>query len=281
MKTLSLVLKVGLLILLIFATGYYAEAQMWGVSGSGNVISQERSVTDFSTVKVQGSADVILKQGDKISVVVQADDNLIANIITKVKGDALIIETEGNIRNSKKFEVFVTVPRLDGIEINGSGDVDSDGKISGNALSVSINGSGDVELDLDYKSLRANVNGSGDIDISGITGDLDLGIMGSGDFEASGLRLNLCKISVFGSGDIKLSGSAATVIVELSASGDVNLFNLTAESVDVRSNGSGDVVVNVNNSLKASLSGSGDLTYSGSPGQVDVIANGSGSVYKR
>lgn len=281
MKFSNAVPKAVFLMVMIFATGYHAVAQMWGVSGSGNVIRQERSVSDFSTIKVQGSADVILSQGDKVSVVVQADDNLVENITTKVKGDALLIETEGNIRSSKKFEVLVTIPRLDGIEINGSGDVESNGKISGNTLAISINGSGDVDLDLDYKALTANVNGSGDIEISGVTGDLDLGIMGSGDFEASELRLNLCKISVFGSGDIKLSGSAATVVVELSASGDVNLFNLIAESVTVRSNGSGDVVVNVTKSLEASLSGSGDLTYSGNPGHVDVSANGSGSAYKR
>ncbi|MBE0639593.1 MAG: DUF2807 domain-containing protein [Bacteroidales bacterium] len=258
-----------------------AHAQFFGVTGSGNVVKQERNVGDFSTIKILGSADVIVTQGDRTVVQVQADDNLLENIITKVKGDALIVETEGSIRNYKKFEVLVTLSRLDGIEINGSGDLESEGVIKGNSLSISINGSGDVELELNYNHLEAQVNGSGDIEISGITGDLELDVMGSGDFSASELRLNTCNLSIFGSGDVKLNGSASSVSVDVSASGDVNLYNLSAQDVEVSNNGSGDVIVSVSGKLKARLMGSGDLTYRGTPTGVDVSSLGSGSVYKK
>lgn len=258
-----------------------AHSQMFGVTGNGNVVKQSRTVGDFSGIKILGSADVIVKQGDRTSVEVHADENLMENIITKVRNDALVIETEGNIRNYKKFEVFVTLNRLDAIEINGSGDVESSGIINGNSLTISINGSGDVDLDLEYKNLEAQINGSGDIEISGITGDLDLQVMGSGDFSASNLRLNKCTLSIFGSGDINLNGSASSVSIDLSASGDVNLYNLSAQDVEVSSNGSGDIIVTVSGTLQANLMGSGDLTYRGAPTSIDVSAQGSGSVYKK
>ncbi len=273
--------KITMVILLTLFFSLDGHTQFFGVTGSGNVVKQDRQVGDFSTIKILGSADVIIKQGERTTLQVQADDNLLENIITKVKNGALIIETEGNIRKYREFQVYVTMSRLDGVEINGSGDVETEGLISGNNLSISINGSGDVEMELDYKGLEAQINGSGDIEISGITGDLDLSIMGSGDFEASNLRLNICSIKVYGSGDISMNGSASTVSVELSASGDVNLYNLSAQDVDVRSNGSGDVIVSVSGILKARLMGSGDLTYRGTPTNVDVTSQGSGSVYKK
>lgn len=270
-----------LMFIMLMLCSFNAYSQLFGASGSGNVVKQDRNVGDFSTIKILGSADVIIKQGDRTTLQVQADDNLMENIITRVKGDALIVETEGSIRNYKKFEVLVTMNRLDGIEINGSGDVESEGIIKGNSLAISINGSGDVELELEYKNLEAQINGSGDIEISGITGDLDLKVMGSGDFSASGLRLNICKLSVYGSGDTKLTGSASSVSVELSASGEVNLYNLSSQDVEVSNFGSGDVIVSVSGKLKARLMGSGDLTYRGTPTNVDVSSQGSGSVYKK
>jgi len=273
--------KIALIVVLTSFLGFNGNAQFFGLTGSGKVVKQDRQVGDFSTIKILGSADVIIKQGDKTTVQVNADDNLLENIITKVKNDALIVETQGSIRKYRKFEVHVTMGRLDGVEINGSGDVSSNGIIRGNHLTISINGSGDVEMELDYKGLEAQINGSGDIEISGITGDLDLRIMGSGDFEATNLRLNNCSVKVYGSGDISMNGSASSVFVELSASGDVNLYNLSAQDVEVRSNGSGDVIVSVSGTLKARLLGSGDLTYRGNPTSVDVSSQGSGSVYKK
>jgi hypothetical protein len=277
----SLNFKIALVVVLTSFLGFNSYAQFFGVTGSGNVVKQDRQVGDFGTITILGSADVIIKQGDRTSVQVHADDNLLENIITEVKKDALIIETQGNIRKYRKFQVYVTMSRLDGVEINGSGDVSSDGVINGNNLSISINGSGDVELELDFKGLEAQINGSGDIEISGITGDIDLSIMGSGDFKATNLRLNNCSIKVYGSGDISMNGSASNLSVELSASGDVNLYNLSSQDVDVRSNGSGDVIVSVSGMLKARLMGSGDLTYRGTPTNIDISSQGSGSVYKK
>jgi hypothetical protein len=256
-------------------------AQVFGIKGNGNIMKQGRELSSFSKIEVLGSADVIIRQGDQTTVEVHADENLMENLITEVKNDRLVIRTEGSIRSYKKFEVHVTMIRLDGISIAGSGDVMSAGTISGSDLEISINGSGDVDMELDYKNLSTSINGSGDVKVSGVTGDFDLAVMGSGDFSATNLRLDDCKIKVMGSGDVKLYGKAVSVNVEVAASGDINLHNLTADDVEVKSYGSGDVIVTVAGDLKVRLMGSGDLTYRGEPLSVDVSSLGSGSVYKR
>ncbi len=265
----------------IYMLGIQANAQILGIRGNGNIVKQDRQLPAFTKIEVLGSADVIIRQGDHPAVQVHADENLIDMITTEVKKGALQISGEGKIRSYKKFEVHVTMERLDEIVISGSGDVESVGKIEGNEMTIAIFGSGDVSLDLDYKNLNTQINGSGDVRISGINGDLMLTVMGSGDFQADNLRLDNCTIKIMGSGDVKLAGRAATVKVESMASGDVNLNNLTAEEVEVKNFGSGDIITTVTGRLKVKLMGSGDLTYRGDPDKVDVSTLGSGSVYKR
>ncbi len=280
MKNLKTVLKAIFPALIIFFFGQQVSGQIFGTVGSKNVITQERQLPDFNSIRIKGTTDVVIRQGDKTAVVVKADDNLIKNIITKVQGDFLVVTAEGSIRSYKKFEVLVTINRLEAIEVYGCGDVESEGIISGHELSILVNGSGDVELNLDFKKLTANINGSGDIEVSGINGDLNANINGSGDFEASSVRLNDCKISVKGAGNVKMQGSAAIVMLNLAASGRIELQRLISEDVNVQSSGSGNVYVNVNGSLNARLSGSGNLKYLGNPVSVDVLSTGSGSVYK-
>jgi len=281
MKTSKRNLFLGLLFFAGCLSFSGVNAQFMGVKGNGNVVQQERQVGDFTGIQILGSTDVIIRQGDRSILVVHADENLLENIITKVKNGVLIVDTEGSIRNYSRMEVFVTMSRLDEISIQGSGDVETDGVISGTDLSIIVNGSGDVDLNLDYKNLETEINGSGDVEVAGIQGDLTMQIRGSGDFKAKELRLNKCRLSIFGSGDVSLSGTAGTVFIEQAASGDINLHNLKTQDAEIDSSGSGDIIITVTGNLKAGLKGSGDLTYSGNPISMDVSSLGSGSVYKR
>ena len=278
-KKLSALTLVLFIVMLLISD--QAVAQWRGVRGNGKVVTQERVVSDFSGIKISCSADVFLKQGKGNTIKVRADENLLDMIETEVRGDMLIIDIEGSIRNIEVLEVYVTVENLEKVMINGSGDVESENTIEGIDFEIQINGSGDVELDLDVKNLETKINGSGDVEVSGVHGNFELRVAGSGDFYAEDLRLNECYIKINGSGDVKLKGSANKLLISQSASGDVNLYSLTTVDVEANTSGSGDVVVFVTGRLKVSLNGSGDLTYKGEPTSVDVSSSGSGDVYHR
>lgn len=269
-----------ILIMLLISDTAFAQ---WGrgVKGNGNIAKRECKVEDFSEIELNCSADLFITQGSKNRVVVEADENLIEMIETKVHGETLKIDIDGNISRSTKLDVYVTVEELHKLQVNGSGDVETENTISGIGLDVNVNGSGNIEMELDVKNVESKINGSGDIELSGVSGDFSLKVNGSGTFEGENMRLNYCKISVMGSGDVELSGSANAVEITQSASGDVNLYNLRSQDVTARGSGSGDMVVMVSGNLKVKLSGSGDLTYKGEPTMVDVSSSGSGDVYHR
>lgn len=278
-KKLSALTLAMFLVMLLMSD--QALAQWSSVKGNGKVVTQERTVSDFSGVKVSCSADVYLKQGKGNAISVRTDENLQALVETEVRSGTLHIDIDGNIRNAEVLEVYVTVNNLEKVVINGSGDVESENTIEGMDFEIYINGSGDVDLELDVKSLETEINGSGDVDVSGVQGNFDLKVAGSGDFSAEDLRLSECHVRINGSGDVELEGSTDKLFVSQSASGDVNMYRLPAGDVEATASGSGDIVVFVNGRLKARLSGSGDLTYKGDPTSVDVSASGSGEVYHR
>jgi hypothetical protein len=281
MKITNLSAPTIAMFLVMFLISDQAIAQWSSVRGNGKVVTKERTVSDFSGVKISCSADVFLKQGNDHAIAVRTDENLQDMIETEVRNGTLHIDINGNIRNVEVLEVYVTVHNLEKVVINGSGDVESENTIKGMDFEIQINGSGDVELDLDVKSLETEINGSGDVEVSGVQGIFDLQVAGSGDFSAEDLRLSECHVRINGSGNVELEGSADQLFINQSASGDVNMYSLVSENVEATASGSGDIVVYVTGRLKARLSGSGDLTYKGDPASVDISASGSGEVYHR
>ncbi len=94
--------------LIVFFFGQQVSGQIFGTVGSKNVITQERQLPDFNSIRIKGTTDVVIRQGNKTAVVVKADDNLIENIITKVQGgDFLVITAEGSIRSYKNLRYWL------------------------------------------------------------------------------------------------------------------------------------------------------------------------------
>ncbi|HEX3014576.1 MAG TPA: DUF2807 domain-containing protein, partial [Methanobacterium sp.] len=59
--------------------------------GSGNVMNQSQNVSGFNQVSVDGSGTLIITQGDKESLTVEAEDNVLPNIKTNVNNNVLTI----------------------------------------------------------------------------------------------------------------------------------------------------------------------------------------------
>lgn len=279
MKTNTIKRSIILTLILSFIGFTAIQAQQ--VKGNGNVQSQDRNVGSFSGIKNSCSADIFISKGESGSIRVVADENLLEYISTTVQDGILVIDTKKSFWNSKKMEVYLTMNALTSMVLNGSGNVNVSDPLSGNNVSIRLSGSGDLNANLEVKNLELGISGSGDVEFSGVRGDLKISISGSGEVEASNLQLENLSTSTNGSGDMKLSGTAVNMTSKISGSGDINAYNLKAVNARITCNGSGDIVVNVVENLQANLSGSGDVTYTGSPSMVDVDARGSGEVYRK
>ncbi|MEH6514466.1 MAG: head GIN domain-containing protein [Maribacter arcticus] len=240
MKKLSVLLFTGLITLSCSA--------QWGktIKGNGNNVTIERSTGDYEGIAVSGWFDVDLVAGNEGKVTLQGEENLLEYIITEVKDGKLVIKTEKGVNlktSSWKSEIRIIVPveSINSVSMSGSGDIVGKTKIKSDKFSTAMSGSGDITLDIESNSLSASMSGSGDITLSGNTKDFDATISGSGDIEA---------------------------------------YNLEADNVSATVSGSADIQVTAKKSIKARVSGSGDISYRGNPEKVDTKTSGSGDISK-
>jgi len=249
--------------------------------GNGNVVSDQRNVDNFTSIKLTSSADIYITQGKK-SVTVKTDENIQEFIKTTVDDGVLNIGVKGKgFRSVKVLEVYISVPTLEKVISSGSGDIEFDGVYKANDLYFRLNGSGDLEGDFNTANMELKVNGSGDSEISGVMGSFRVTVVGSGDIVAEGLKLEECYVMSSGSGDVSIEGKTKNLTVKQMGSGDLNASRFTAVNATVSNSGSADININVVESLNVSLNGSGDLTYSGDPEKLRIKTNGSGEVYRR
>jgi len=186
-------------------------------------VSETRDVKSFTRVMLDGSSDVDIEVGGKQSVTVSArDKDILDHVTTEVRDGTLRISHKGHgmIRfNNTRIKVTITVPKLEGMELDGSGDMTARG--------------------VDAKSFEIDLDGSGDIDVAGSCGDLDLTLDGSGDVDARDLKCKSILVKLDGSGDVDAYASEAAD-VRLQGSGDITVYG-NPQKRRQREQGSGDV----------------------------------------
>ena len=272
--------SVVLLLMFSFTIGH---AQSWfgkKVVGNGNVTTKTVSTGDYDHIKSVGSADIHLIKGTEGSIAVTTDENLHAYLDIKVENNTLIIKIKDNInlKTKKGFHISVPFEKLSKVTLTGSGDMDSKDPITTNEFKVSMSGSGDVVLDVNASKVKTEITGSGTISLSGTYGNLKLDLTGSGNFVGTGMTSQSTEVKIAGSGNAKISGTTSTLEIEVIGSGSFKGLELGSNDTDVKVAGSGQAKVVANESLKASVNGSGTIVYKGNPENVNSKTNGSGKI---
>ncbi|MBS4064604.1 MAG: DUF2807 domain-containing protein [Chitinophagaceae bacterium] len=208
--------------LLVFISIVFTSCKKEIIRGKGDIVTQERTVSGFSRVKITGITDITLIQGSSFRVTVSDYENLVNEVETALSGDELRVGYKRNVWVTKgKSKAVITMPSLKGVRVDGSGDFVIEGPFSGTSFfSVEINGSGNVSIN------------------NAVVDETDIHISGSGDVKNFGLQCNKATVKVSGSGNTELT---------------VNNF------VDVRIDGSGDVYYKGNASVNARINGSGKV----------------------
>jgi hypothetical protein len=213
------------------------------VRGSGDLITETKEVSNFDSIALSGSGEVIITQGGGESLTIETDDNVMEHVKAEVRGGTLELGYEEglNLISPTRLIFRVGVNDLSELSISGSGDIEAD-NLDTDRLKMTVSGSGDVQIDnLTADEVEAKISGSGEIDLAGEAPDQDLTISGSGKYRAGDLR---------------------------------------GENVKVKISGSGDATVWATDSLDANISGSGSVDYYGRP-SINMSGSGSGNINNR
>ncbi|MCE7053098.1 DUF2807 domain-containing protein [Algoriphagus sp. AGSA1] len=206
--------------------------------------TETRTPGHFTKVHSGGSWEVILTEGSKEEVRIEARGVDLDKVRTEIDGDVLSVGLVKGNYNNVKLKFYITYKELDGIRCSGSGTMEVTSPVSSEKFSAGLSGSGDILMDkLEAEELSVSISGSADLKIQG--------------------------------------GSVERAEIKQSGSGDFHGERLAIGDLVVSKSGSGDTHVGDLGKVSLSASGSGDVTYTGSPTLGDIKTSGSSSLRKR
>ncbi|MDH4138193.1 MAG: DUF2807 domain-containing protein, partial [Anaerolineae bacterium] len=163
------------------------------IGGSGNVVTEDRPVSNFNRVSLTGVGGVIITQGEEESLTVRADDNIMRYIKTEVENGTLILGFTNEVKNkhirpSKTIKFNLSVRDVTGLDISGAGDVNV-ASLDTDRLEIVVGGAGDVSISsLTAEELVVHLNGAGNVELAGQVAEQNIEINGFGAYQAAKLE---------------------------------------------------------------------------------------------
>jgi hypothetical protein len=232
LRTLAVIMALALLV-----SAATSCIRITGIMGSGNVVTQERSVSGFDKVAISAGMNLYLEQGTKEYLKVEAEDNIIRNITTEVNGGKLTVKFKnllGGVSATKPVNVYLTVINLKEIDAS-----------SGTSIS---------SKEINTDSLKIDIS-------SGAEGEMIV-------------NANSCDVNLSSGSTLKLSGIVQNQKVDLSSGVDYRDADLVSKNVKINVSSGASAKLNVSDNLDVNISSGGNVEYSGTPAIVSNISSG-------
>lgn len=226
MKKIVLTTAILLTGMMIQLTAFSQNKDKNKIEGSGNVITKEVAVQFFDELIANGVFSVLLTQGNKEQVKIEADDNLQDLFEVKNDGSRLTIsmKKDVNFNSKKKIKVYVTFKKLKNMELNMVGNISSDENLSFDDLAIKNKSVGSVDLKMTAQNL------------------------------------NVDNKSV---GHVKLNGKAENAVIKNNGVGSIEAASFVVQKMDIDNSGIGSAEVNAEKELKVKDSFLGKVTNRG------------------
>jgi hypothetical protein len=212
------------------------------LTGSGNVVTQEESITGFDKVDISHSFEVNISQGESFSVVIRVDDNLVEHLQVVKQGSTLKIGLKPNrdytTRNAT-MEAEVTMPELIGLDLSGASHANITGFKSTEDLSVDLSSASSLHGDIE-------------------TGDIS--------------------IDLSSSSEMTLTGSGGDATIDVSSSSELDLSEFAVVNARVDASSASSATVNASGRLDVDASSTSNVYYLGEPTMGEIDTSGGSSV---
>ena len=230
---------IAITLLLVFASSCVING---GIRGNGNIETQKRNVSkDFTSIKVSQGIKVYLTTNERVSVNVEADENIIDLIETEVHDGVLKISLSKNVWRSNKRKVYVSASTI---------------------TSIRTSSGASVRLENTLKADRLDLRASSGSDIRGT------------------VRVSDLEADTSSGADIRLSGTAENFDARASSGSNIRAFDLEAEYVKAKASSGADIRVNASKDINARASSGGDVKYRGEAKRINSRKSVSGSVHR-
>lgn len=205
--------------------------------------AEVRNVGDFHSVEVSSAIDLQISQGSENAVAVSAPgvENR-AGIKTVVKNGVLKIwyeQANWFKGNGRKTRAYVSVKSLKRLTASGACDINVNGELKSEELSINLNGASDFKGAVNTSTLKLNMSGASDVTIRGRAGNLSIDASGASKFKGYELEAENCRIDASGASDIKIT---VNKVLNAEASGATSIdYKGTGMIGDIKTSGASNI----------------------------------------
>ena len=203
------------------------------ITGSGNIISRDRSVDNFTSVKVNNGLSLNISSGDAVKVTVEADDNIIDDVETKVIGEELVIRfsEDFSFRNSN-ITVNVVMPVLKNLTASGGSSIDSKNQLpKTDVMSIKSSGGSSVDVEVDARTLSLESSGGASLKVKGKSQMVDINASGGASVNTYELLSETANVKASGGATVK---TFASLNVDANSSSGASIGYKGGPSVSVK-----------------------------------------------
>lgn len=284
----------------------FAFVMMFAMTLFAQTEKKSFNVSGFEGIDAGGVFEIELVKGDKESLTIETEAEIMPHVKVKVTGGVLRLSIETKDlpskfkRNMKAVKAYVSVKNLTNINLSGVTKMNVISAFSTNDFVARISGVSKVEgLNISAKSIKVNLSGASSMDVKGkaetasfelsgaskITinqdfGGLKLGGSGAAKIDITGSN-EYAELSFSGAVNTRMSGGSSTkILLEMSGASKFEAPDYPVKEMDIKVSGVSNVNVNVTESISVEVSGGSNIRYKGDP-QIKKVDISSISTFKK
>ena len=189
-----------------------------GIRGNGNIVTDQRQVTDFTELAASGGLRVEWHSGPP-SVSIRTDENLLQYIDARVTDSKLRIRTRHHLRPTDHIRVTISSPKFNGADLSGAVDLLAHG-LAGPKFYVRAAGACDITVDGTVDELLSDITGAGDLRARSLLArTAEVSTTGAGDAVVN--VSDTLRVSITGAGDVIYYGNPKNVEKHITGAGSV------------------------------------------------------------
>jgi RNA polymerase sigma factor (sigma-70 family) len=188
--------------------------------GSGKLETETRAIKGVKGLELRNAGKITIKVGDKESLTLTTDDNLLPVLTSDVINGTLVLDNKNHtvLQTKHGMTYVIEVKALDRLSVLGAG-------------AITVQG-------LNNDKTELTIAGAGTITLDGSSDQLNIKVPGSGDIKAGKLQVHAASINIGGSGSVSVNAS---------------------DKLSVTINGSGSIEYSGNPVVTKSINGSGSV----------------------
>lgn len=205
----------------------------------GEVIQERRTIHPLTQgINLSLHGEVFLTKGETPSLTIIAAENLMEHISIRNSGQDIIIKQDCCIKAQRSdIQIIITLPRLNTLEVSGSGMILVEDAFESETMHLAISGSGSIQGPLSGEELQVGISGSGRVEINGEFYHQRVAISGSGEARNANVLSQEAQVFISGSGNAFVH-AAQKIKVVISGSGNTYYYGLPQVSSTISGTGS-------------------------------------------